>query len=89
MWTFLRTSLISLVLVLGVASATPTAALAQTAKPTTSSWVCIPLQAQGRLLADDNGWSISHLFRGMGSRSRIIQICAVAMVIAIAIIMKK
>jgi hypothetical protein len=70
-------------------SATPTAALAQTPEPTASSWVPPSFQAQSSLLADDNGWSISHLFKGMGSRSRIIQICAVAMVIAIAIIMKK
>ncbi len=45
--------------------------------------------AAGWLLAADDGWSIKNLFRGLNTRTRIIQFCVVTMCVALFIMMKK
>jgi hypothetical protein len=43
----------------------------------------------GLLLADDDGWSLKHLFKNANSRTRVIQVCVGIMCLALVILMKK
>jgi hypothetical protein len=73
-----------------ISLANPTA---RAAGPTPVRSVCAPTQAvaqaPGHLFADSDGWSWRKLFSGLGSRTRVVQICIVAMCLALFILMKK
>jgi hypothetical protein len=62
------------------AAAAPHAPLTCQETPATSG-LCI--------LAEDDGWSFKHLFRGFNNRSRVVQVCVVVMALGLFILMKK
>jgi hypothetical protein len=48
-----------------------------------------PTQTSCLVLADDDGWSFRKLFSGFNNRTRVVQLCVVAMCLALFILMKK
>jgi hypothetical protein len=45
--------------------------------------------ASGLLLADDDGWSLKHIFKNANSRTRVVQVCIGIMCLALFILIKK
>jgi len=80
-------AVLALVFFLGQSLQAAPARTASLTSDETTGWTEAP--CAGLLLASDDEWSIKHLFRGLTTRTRIVQFCMVIMCLALLIIMKK